>query len=186
MLSWAADGACRLVGVGVELIGVIGVVGERGAYEWRSDAEIFSGGTDVAVEAVEGGDDLVNVQPSTDDERPTPSGHARIEPDKRVTRDANGLTEQVKDYATRPGGCLDDGRTWGTGPHARILGGMPRLLAAVVVFVTSAAVLVLEILAGRLLAPYIGVTLQTYTGVIGTVLAGIALGSWAGANSRIA
>ena len=57
---------------------------------------------------------------------------------------------------------------------------MPRFLAATVVFVTSAAVLVLEILAGRMLAPYIGVTLQTYTGVIGTVLAGIAVGSWAG------
>lgn len=57
---------------------------------------------------------------------------------------------------------------------------MPRPLAAAVVFLTSAAVLVLEILAGRLLAPYIGVTLQTYTGVIGTVLAGIAIGSWAG------
>jgi MFS family permease len=57
---------------------------------------------------------------------------------------------------------------------------MPRLLAAAVVFLTSSAVLVLEILAGRLLAPYIGVTLQTYTGVIGTVLAGIAIGSWAG------
>ena len=59
-------------------------------------------------------------------------------------------------------------------------GGMPRFLAAAVVFLTSAAVLVLEILAGRLLAPYIGVTLETYTGVIGTVLAGIAIGSWAG------
>ena len=57
---------------------------------------------------------------------------------------------------------------------------MPSLLAAVIVFATSAAVLVLEILAGRLLAPYVGVTLETYTGIIGTVLAGIALGSWWG------
>lgn len=47
-------------------------------------------------------------------------------------------------------------------------------------FVTSASVLVLEILAGRLLAPYVGVTLETYTGIIGTVLAGIALGNWWG------
>ena len=44
-------------------------------------------------------------------------------------------------------------------------------------FFSSAAVLVLEILAGRLVAPYVGVTLETYTGIIGTVLAGIALGS---------
>jgi spermidine synthase len=53
-------------------------------------------------------------------------------------------------------------------------------LAGLVVFATSAAVLVLEILAGRLLAPYVGVTLETYTEIIGTVLAGIALGSWYG------
>lgn len=57
---------------------------------------------------------------------------------------------------------------------------MPSLLAVVLVFATSAAVLVLEILAGRLLAPYVGVTLETFTAIIGTVLAGIALGSWQG------
>ena len=52
--------------------------------------------------------------------------------------------------------------------------------APLLVFFTSAAVLVLEILAGRLVAPYVGVSLETYTGIIGTVLAGIATGSWAG------
>lgn len=52
--------------------------------------------------------------------------------------------------------------------------------AQVVVFITSGAVLVLEILAGRLLAPYIGVSLETFTGIIGTILAGIALGSAVG------
>lgn len=49
-----------------------------------------------------------------------------------------------------------------------------------VVFVASAAVLVLEIVAGRILAPYVGVTLQSFTGIIGTVLAAIALGAWLG------
>lgn len=49
--------------------------------------------------------------------------------------------------------------------------------AVVIVFTTSAAVLVLEILAGRLLAPYVGVSLETYTGIIGTVLAAIAAGT---------
>lgn len=48
---------------------------------------------------------------------------------------------------------------------------------------TSAATLVLEILAARLLAPYVGVSLDTYTGIIGTVLAGIALGAWAGGRT---
>lgn len=55
----------------------------------------------------------------------------------------------------------------------------PRL-ARPLAFFTSASVLVLEILAGRLLAPYVGITLQTYTSIIGVVLAGIALGSWLG------
>jgi spermidine synthase len=50
----------------------------------------------------------------------------------------------------------------------------------VVVFVASACTLVLEIAAGRLLAPYIGVSLYTWTSVIGVVLAGISLGSYLG------
>ena len=56
-------------------------------------------------------------------------------------------------------------------------------LAAFLVFVCSAAILMLEILAGRLLAPYVGVSLNTYTAVIGTVLAAIAVGAWAGGRS---
>src|SRR5262245_52915675 len=57
---------------------------------------------------------------------------------------------------------------------------MPAFLAAGLVFLCSAAVLMLEILAGRLLAPYVGISLETYTSVIGTVLAGIAVGAWGG------
>jgi spermidine synthase len=60
---------------------------------------------------------------------------------------------------------------------------MPRFAAGLLVFCTSAAVLVLEILAGRLLAPYVGVSLETYTGIIGTVLAGISLGTWLGGQA---
>jgi MFS family permease len=61
-----------------------------------------------------------------------------------------------------------------------ILAAMRPFAAGALVFVTSAAVLVLEILAARLLAPYVGVTLETYTGIIGTILAAIALGTWIG------
>ena len=50
-------------------------------------------------------------------------------------------------------------------------------LARALVFASSAAVLVLEILAGRLMAPYVGVSLETFTGIIGVVLAGIAAGT---------
>lgn len=60
---------------------------------------------------------------------------------------------------------------------------MPRFVAAALVFVSSAAVLVLEILAARLLAPYVGVTLEVYTAIIGVILAGIAAGSWLGGKA---
>lgn len=48
------------------------------------------------------------------------------------------------------------------------------------VFGTSAAVLVVETIAGRLMAPYVGVSLETFTGIIGTMLAGIAVGAGVG------
>lgn len=54
---------------------------------------------------------------------------------------------------------------------------MDSRLATGLVFFTSALVLVIEIVAGRLMAPYVGVSLEAFTGIIGTVLAGIALGS---------
>lgn len=57
---------------------------------------------------------------------------------------------------------------------------MPALVAALLVFFCSGCVLVLEILAARLLAPYVGISLETYTSIIGVVLAAIAAGSWAG------
>lgn len=53
-------------------------------------------------------------------------------------------------------------------------------LAAALVFGSSAAVLVLEITSLRLIAPYVGITLETNTAVIGFALAAIALGAWAG------
>ena len=56
-------------------------------------------------------------------------------------------------------------------------GSLPHALAAALVFVASGSVLVLEILAVRLLAPYVGLTLETTTSIIGAVLAGIAAGA---------
>ena len=69
-------------------------------------------------------------------------------------------------------------RRAGPGPDGG--GPLAAWLAIALVTGTSAAVLVLEILAGRLLAPYVGVSLETFTGIIGTILAGIAIGAWAG------
>lgn len=51
------------------------------------------------------------------------------------------------------------------------------LVAATLVFVAAGAVLMLEILAVRLLAPYVGLTLETTTSIIGAALAGIAGGA---------
>ena len=56
-------------------------------------------------------------------------------------------------------------------------------VTAALTFVAAACVLVLEIAAGRLLAPYVGVSLTTYTGIIGAILAGIALGAWLGGRA---
>ena len=55
--------------------------------------------------------------------------------------------------------------------------------AAALVFVASGAVLVLEILGIRLLAPYVGLTIETTTVIIGTVLAGIAAGAALGGRA---
>src|SRR5438876_2208134 len=57
---------------------------------------------------------------------------------------------------------------------------MPRPVAYLVVFVSSCCTLILELVAGRILAPAIGVSLYTWTSVIGVVLGGIALGNWLG------
>ena len=49
-----------------------------------------------------------------------------------------------------------------------------------IAFVSSACIMILELVAGRILAPYIGVSLYTWTGIIGMVLAGISLGNYLG------
>ncbi|MCF6743306.1 spermidine synthase [Blastococcus sp. KM273128] len=57
---------------------------------------------------------------------------------------------------------------------------MPAWVAAGLTFLSSGAVLVLEIVGLRLIAPYVGVTVQTSTAVIGFALAAIAAGAWLG------
>src|SRR5689334_13872527 len=57
---------------------------------------------------------------------------------------------------------------------------VPRGIAYLVVFVSSCCTLILELVAGRILAPFIGVSLYTWTSIIGVVLAGISLGNYLG------
>ena len=52
--------------------------------------------------------------------------------------------------------------------------------AYLTVAVASGCTLVLELVAGRVLAPFVGVSIQTWTSIIAVVLAGISLGSYAG------
>ena len=47
-------------------------------------------------------------------------------------------------------------------------------------FLSSAGGLILEIVAGRMIAPYVGMSLYTWTAVIAVVLAGFSIGHWIG------
>lgn len=72
-----------------------------------------------------------------------------------------------------PDGPVPDG----SAPASRAL---PNGLAAALVFLSSGAVLVLETASLRLVGPYVGVTLQVTSSVIGVALAAIAYGAWFG------
>jgi spermidine synthase/MFS family permease len=48
------------------------------------------------------------------------------------------------------------------------------------VFIASFCTLVIELVAGRIMAPYVGVSLYTWTSIIGVVLAGISVGAYLG------
>jgi spermidine synthase len=52
--------------------------------------------------------------------------------------------------------------------------------AYVITFIASFCILVIEIVAGRILAPFVGVSLYTWTSIIGVVLAGISIGAYLG------
>lgn len=50
----------------------------------------------------------------------------------------------------------------------------------IIVFVSSGSIMILELVAGRIIAPHVGSSLYTWTSVIGVVLAGISLGNYVG------
>ncbi|MDP2917638.1 MAG: fused MFS/spermidine synthase [Dehalococcoidia bacterium] len=52
--------------------------------------------------------------------------------------------------------------------------------ANAIVFISSFCVMVIELIAARLLAPHIGVSLYTWTSIIGVILASIAIGNYLG------
>jgi spermidine synthase len=50
--------------------------------------------------------------------------------------------------------------------------------SCLLVFIASACTLVIELIAGRIMAPYVGVSLYTWTSIIGIVLAGMSVGNY--------
>ncbi|HME43391.1 MAG TPA: fused MFS/spermidine synthase [Syntrophorhabdales bacterium] len=57
---------------------------------------------------------------------------------------------------------------------------MSLLEAYVVMFIASFCSLVIEMVAGRILAPFVGVSIYTWTSIIGVILAGISIGAYIG------
>src|SRR5262245_8161589 len=53
-------------------------------------------------------------------------------------------------------------------------------ISCLLAFISSACTLVIELIAGRIMAPYIGVSLYTWTSIIGVVLAGMSAGNFLG------
>jgi len=49
-----------------------------------------------------------------------------------------------------------------------------------IVFISSGCIMILELVAGRIIAPSVGVSLYTWTSVIGVILAGISVGNYIG------
>src|SRR5262245_28978594 len=60
---------------------------------------------------------------------------------------------------------------------ARRVSWLMLLRVAMVVFGANAAILVLQLLASRMLAPFVGSSLETWTAIIGFYLLGISLGN---------
>ncbi|MDA0341843.1 MAG: fused MFS/spermidine synthase [Proteobacteria bacterium] len=57
--------------------------------------------------------------------------------------------------------------------------GYKEFLLGLTVFMTAAAALAVEIVAARIMAPIVGMSLYTWTAVIAVVLAGLSIGHWA-------
>ncbi len=57
---------------------------------------------------------------------------------------------------------------------------MNLLRAYAITFIASFCSLVIEMVAGRILAPFVGVSLYTWTSIIGVILAGISIGAYIG------
>ncbi len=55
-----------------------------------------------------------------------------------------------------------------------------RLAAYATVFLSNSTIMTLELVAGRVVSPHLGMSLYTWTSIIGVVMAGMSLGHYAG------
>lgn len=86
-----------LCGVGVDLVGVVGVVGECSAHQSGIDVEIPGSCVNGTVMPAERRDDLVHVQPGSDHEWSTTTGRSRVESDQGMALSPDGLPEEAVD-----------------------------------------------------------------------------------------
>lgn len=80
----------------------------------------------------------------------------------------------------RQGRSKRDGKTKSEGAQAGALQRVAWLEPYAVAFLASFCVMVVELVAGRLVARYLGASLYTWTSAIGVVLTGLALGNYVG------
>lgn len=81
-------------------------------------------------------------------------------------------------------GSQDDGpatkRPTSPGPRKPAAGNLTIAIYLVITGLSAACGLVIEIVAGRIIAPYLGMSLYTWTAIIAVVLAGFSAGHWVG------
>ena len=96
-----------------------------------------------------------------------------------VRRRAAGIRDRMKPAFARLSPARL-GMSWLTPGGGETAPPRPLPFPAAFAFIGSGCLLVLEIVAGRMLAPVVGVSLYTWTSVIGVVLAGLSIGNWLG------
>ena len=57
---------------------------------------------------------------------------------------------------------------------------MKRFLLEIIVFISGAVVMILEIVGSRIITPFVGTSLFVWTSLIGVILASLSLGYWWG------
>ena len=78
----------------VNLAAELGVIVDRSADQARRDSKVFGNLVDIAMTGSDRGHDLVHVEPGADHERLATPRRAKLEPDQRVSLEAEGLAEE--------------------------------------------------------------------------------------------